>query len=233
MILNLIWDWRIAPVKNPGISSVESPYFWAMENVDNLIFDLGGVLLTLDMPRAEQHFTALGVNDYNTLFRHGNVSSFFKDYEIGAISNTEFLESLRNLAGLPLTDEQLITAWNAMLGHFPEERILLLNRLKSKYRLFLFSNTNALHLSTFRKIYEDAFKGKTFDDHFETAYYSHLLGKRKPDKESYEQIIDEKKLDPSRTVFIDDSALNIEGAASAGLKGIHIKPGMSILDIGF
>lgn len=204
-----------------------------MQNIDNLIFDLGGVILTLDMPRAEQHFTALGVKDYNTLFRSGNVSSFFKAYEVGSITDAEFLESLRNLAGLPLTDEALVEAWNAMLGYFPEERIALLNRLTNKYRLFLFSNTNALHLTTFRKMYADAFNGNVFDDHFEKAYYSHTLGMRKPDAESYEHIIRENKLDPSKTVFIDDSLLNIEGAEATGLKGIHIKPGMSVLDIDF
>ncbi|HRO44540.1 HAD family phosphatase [Agriterribacter sp.] len=202
-----------------------------MQNIENLIFDLGGVILTLDMPRAEQHFTALGVKDYNTLFRSGNVSSFFKDYEVGGISDAEFLEALRNLAALPLTDEELVAAWNAMLGHFPEERIALLSKLKNKYRSFLFSNTNALHLITFRKMYTDAFNGNVFDDHFEKAYYSHLLRMRKPDKESYEHIIRENNLDPSKTVFIDDSILNIEGAEAAGLKGIHIKPGTSILDI--
>jgi putative hydrolase of the HAD superfamily len=202
-----------------------------MQNTENLIFDLGGVILTLDMPRAERHFTNLGVKDYNALFRSGNVSSFFKEYEVGGITDAEFLEALRNLSGLPLTDKQLISAWNAMLGHFPEERIALLNRLKNKYRLFLFSNTNALHLITFRKIYADAFNGKVFDDHFEKAYYSHLLQMRKPDRESYERIISENKLDPSKTVFIDDSVLNIEGAEAAGLKGIHIRPGMSVLDI--
>lgn len=202
-----------------------------MQNIENLIFDLGGVILTLDMPRAERHFTALGVKDYNTLFRSGNVSSFFKEYEVGGISDAEFLEALRNLAGLPLTDEALVAAWNAMLGHFPEERIALLNNLKNKYRLFLFSNTNALHLTTFRKMYTGTFNGNVFDDHFEKAYYSHLLRMRKPDKESYEHIIRENNLDPSKTVFIDDSILNIEGAEAAGLKGIHIKPGVSILDI--
>ncbi|HTN08581.1 HAD family phosphatase [Agriterribacter sp.] len=202
-----------------------------MQNIENLIFDLGGVILTLDMPRAEQHFTALGVKDYNTLFRSGNVSSFFKAYEVGSITDAEFMEALRNLAGLPLTDKELVTAWNAMLGYFPEERIALLHRLKTKYRLFLFSNTNALHLTTFRKMYADAFNGNVFDDHFEKAYYSHTLGMRKPDKESYAYIIRENNLDPSKTVFIDDSILNIEGAEATGLKGIHIKPGMSILDI--
>lgn len=203
-----------------------------MQNIDNLIFDLGGVLLTLDMPAAEHAFTNLGVKDYNTLFRSGNVSSFFKDYEVGAISDHEFLESLRRLAGAPLTDEQLIGAWNSMLGFFPKERISLLNQIKNKYRLFLFSNTNALHLSAFRKIYENAFDGEIFDDHFEKAYYSHLLGKRKPDIASYAQILQENQLNASRTIFIDDSILNIEGARATGLKGIHIKPGISILDIG-
>ena len=207
-------------------------YFYSMQNIDNIIFDLGGVILTLDMPAAEKKFTALGVKNYNGLFRGGNVSSFFKDYEIGAIDNTNFLNSLRELAGLPLSDEALTDAWNAMLGVFPEERIELLNRLREKYRLFLFSNTNAIHLDTFRKMYADAFKNAYFDDHFEKAYYSHLLGMRKPETDAYRRILQEQQLDPSRTLFIDDSLPNIEGAASAGLKGIHLKPGMTILDIG-
>ncbi|HEX5023881.1 MAG TPA: HAD family phosphatase [Agriterribacter sp.] len=203
-----------------------------MQNIENLIFDLGGVILTLDMARAEQRFTDLGVKNYNELFRGGNVSSFFKDYEVGSISNEEFLASLKSLAGLPLSDDDLVDAWNAMLGYFPKERITLLKQLRGKYRLFLFSNTNALHLTEFRKRYAAAFNNGSFDDHFEKAYYSHLLGMRKPDKASYEQIIDENKLDPSKTIFIDDSLLNIEGAESAGLNGIHIQPGMSIMDIG-
>ena len=202
-----------------------------MQNIDNIIFDLGGVILTLDMPAAEQKFTALGVKNYNELFRSGNVSSFFKDYEIGAIDNKTFLNSLRDLAGLPLSDEQLIDAWNAMLGVFPEERIALLHSLTSKYRLFLFSNTNALHLDKFRSIYADAYNNALFDNHFEKAYYSQILGMRKPEIRSYQHIIKEQDLDASRTLFIDDSALNIEGAVAAGLQGVHIKPGMTILDL--
>ncbi|MFT3949367.1 MAG: HAD family phosphatase [Agriterribacter sp.] len=203
-----------------------------MQNIDNIIFDLGGVILTLDMPAAEQKFTALGVKNYNELFRSGNVSSFFKEYEVGAIDNITFLNSLRDLAGLPLTDDQLTDAWNAMLGIFPRERIDLLHSLKSRYRLFLFSNTNAIHLDKFRKIYSSSFNNASFDDHFEKAYYSQVLGMRKPDVESYKYIIDEQGLDASRTLFIDDSALNIEGAKAAGLQGVHITHGTTILDIG-
>lgn len=203
-----------------------------MQNIDNIIFDLGGVILTLDMPRAEQKFTELGVKNYNELFRSGNVSSFFEDYEVGAIDNKTFLNSLRDLSGLPLTDGQLIDAWNSMLGIFPKERIELLNNLKSKYRLFLFSNTNAIHLDKFRDMYADTFNGKKFDDHFEKAYYSQILGLRKPNVASYQKIIQEQNLNAERTLFIDDSALNIEGAIAAGLKGVHIKLGTTILDLG-
>ncbi|MBX3256806.1 MAG: HAD family phosphatase [Chitinophagaceae bacterium] len=203
-----------------------------MQNIENIIFDLGGVILTLDMPRAEKKFIELGVKDYNALFRSGNVSSFFKDYEIGKIGDAEFLDALRDLAGLPLPDAALIDAWNAMLGVFPKERVELLNNLKSKYRLFLFSNTNAIHLDRFRNIYADTFNNAVFDDHFEKAYYSQVLGMRKPDPSSFRQIIEENELDPSRTAFIDDSAANIEGARLVGLKGIHITPGTTILDLG-
>jgi len=206
-------------------------YFYGMQTIDSIIFDLGGVILTLDMPRAEQKFTSLGVKDYNALFRNGNVSAFFREYEVGTINNEAFLESLRKLANLPLQDVELIEAWNAMLGIFPPERIELLKQLRNRYRLFLFSNTNALHLDAFRKMHTDTFNTH-FDDYFEKAYYSHTLGMRKPDKTSYEHIIQEQKLDPSRTVFIDDSLPNIEGAVSAGLHGLHVKPGTTILDLG-
>lgn len=203
-----------------------------MQNIDNIIFDLGGVILTLDIPAAERKFTELGVKNYNELFRGGNVSSFFKDYEVGAIDNTSFLQSLRECAGLPLSDEVLTAAWNSMLGVFPKERIELLNRIKSKYRLFLFSNTNAIHLDAFRKMYADTFNQARFDDHFEKAYYSQILGMRKPDVAAYRYIINEQGLDASRTLFVDDALPNIEGAKAAGLQGVHIKPGTTILDLG-
>ncbi|MBS1749147.1 MAG: HAD family phosphatase [Bacteroidetes bacterium] len=203
-----------------------------MQNIDNIIFDLGGVILTLDMPAAERNFSELGVKNYNELFRSGNVSSFFKDYEVGAIDSATFLFSLRQLAGLPLSDTALTNAWNSMLGIFPKERIDLLNRIKSKYRLFLFSNTNALHLDAFRKKYAETFNSTSFDDHFEKAYYSQILKMRKPDVASYRHIIKEQNLDPARTLFVDDALPNIEGAIAAGLQGVHIKPGTTILDIG-
>lgn len=203
-----------------------------MDNIDNIIFDLGGVILTLNMPETERRLAAHGIEDYNTLFRSGNVSSFFEDYEIGRISDADFLQSLRQLSNTEVTDAVLIDAWNAMLGTFPPERVALLNRLKQQYRLFLFSNTNALHVTEFRRKYKETFN-ETFDDLFEKAYYSNELGMRKPNVAPFQHIINEQGLDASRTVFVDDSQPNVVAAEQAGLKGIHIHSGITILDIPF
>lgn len=203
-----------------------------MENIDNIIFDLGGVIITLDMPRAEKQFVSLGVKNYNELFRNGNVSSFFHDYEIGKINDVQFLESLKKLAGIALEDDALIGAWNSMLGIFPKERVELIKKLKNKYRLFLFSNTNALHTQAFRKIYAESFDNEVFDSLFEKAYYSQELGMRKPDTAPFLQIVADNKLDAARTAFIDDNQANAEAATKAGLQGIHLKPDTTILDLG-
>ncbi len=203
-----------------------------MENIENLIFDLGGVILTLDMPETAKQLASYGITEYNNLFRNGNVSAFFEEYEVGRISDTEFLRSLKGLTDQAVSDTELVKAWNAMLGIFPKERITLLSSLKERYRLFLFSNTNALHVSAFRKKYSEAYNGQ-FDDLFEKAYYSNELGLRKPNVASFQHIITEQALDASRTVFLDDSHANVEAAEAAGLKGIHIKPGMTIMDVRF
>ena len=128
-----------------------------MAAIKNIIFDLGGVILNLDFKKARTGFLEAGMHNFQELFALGNVKSFFKEYEIGAIDDTEFIRELKTATGKEWDDKVLTGAWNAMLGDFPKERIDFLNSLKNKYRLFLFSNTNALHLNSFRKTYSEAF----------------------------------------------------------------------------
>ena len=64
------------------------------------------------------------------------------------------------------------------------------------------------------------------------AYYSHIIKLHKPDTASYQLIVDENRLDAGQTLFIDDSPANVEGAERAGLKGIYLEPGKTILELG-
>jgi HAD superfamily hydrolase (TIGR01509 family) len=224
-----------------------------MQGIKNIIFDLGGVILNLDNDRTEQAFMAMGVNHFRGYFGLGYAAGFFKDYEIGKISDREFIDALKTLThsgssggtasgaapsgvspfNKSISDETVVNGWNALLLDFPAERIALLKNLRQRYRLFLFSNTNALHLDAFKKTYREAFGGEELDDHFERAYYSHLLHMRKPDTQPFEHILRENNLIAAETLFVDDALVNVEGAIAAGLVGLHLKPGMTIMDVKF
>src|ERR1044072_7171513 len=128
-----------------------------MSSVQNIIFDLGGVLLNLDVQQTRYEFIGLGITQIDDLFRIGHAASFFKQYEIGSIGDEEFVEKALQLAHTGTTHQQIIDAWNRMLLDFPAERVNVLNELKSKYRLFLFSNTNAIHLEFFQKSYRSVY----------------------------------------------------------------------------
>jgi putative hydrolase of the HAD superfamily len=201
-----------------------------MKGIKNIIFDLGGVIINLDNQLTEDAFKAFGARPLKEYFGHGHAASFFKDYEVGSISDQEFVDSIRSLTGITVSDEEIVRAWNALLLDFPPERIQLLKELGKNYRIFLFSNTNALHLSHLQQIYRNTFTEGELDDHFERAYYSHTLKMRKPDIESFQYILKENQLKGEETLFVDDALINVEGAEKAGLKGLFLRPGTTITD---
>jgi HAD superfamily hydrolase (TIGR01509 family) len=201
-----------------------------MENISNIIFDLGGVIMDIDVKQTLHAFSRLGLKNAHEFFGHGFAASFFSDHEAGRISDEVFLGEIKKLISAEVPDEAVIDAWNALLLKFPPERIALLMDLKTRYRLFLFSNTNAIHFQKFSEIYRQSFPGR-LEDHFEKAYYSHELGHRKPDLAGFKRIIRENELDPNQTLFVDDALMNVEGAIKAGLKGLYLPPGIFITDI--
>ncbi len=201
-----------------------------MIGIKNIIFDLGGVIMDIDVKQTLQAFSKLGLENIHEYFGHGFAASFFSDHEAGRISDEDFLKEIKNLLNTDVSQEALVDAWNALLLRFPPDRIALLKELNSKYRLFLYSNTNAIHYKKFSEIYRASFRGN-LEDLFEKSYFSHDLGHRKPDLGGYEQIIRENRLDPKLTLFVDDALMNVEGAIKAGLKGLYLPPGFFITDI--
>ncbi|MDE7149834.1 MAG: HAD-IA family hydrolase [Bacteroidales bacterium] len=123
-----------------------------------------------------------------------------------------------------LTDDALIQAWNAMLLPFPEAHLPLLDAYGQRYRLFLLSNTNALHIRYVEQDFQSRFPGrKPFLQHFEQAYLSHELHLRKPQPEIYTHVLRDAALRPEETLFIDDRAENIAAAATLGIR-THLHP---------
>ena len=201
-----------------------------MTGISNLIFDLGGVILEIDIKKTLNSFRDMGMRDSDQQFGLGMAAGYFKDHEAGRIGDDAFIEKIRNELNAGYNTQQIIAAWNALILHFPPERIKLLKQLSHRYRLFLFSNTNGIHYTRFHEIYTSEYPGR-LEGLFEKAYFSHSAGVRKPDLGAYELIIRENSLDPAQSLFIDDALVNVEGAIKAGLKGLYLPDGISITDL--
>ena len=201
-----------------------------MPAIKNIIFDLGGVIMNIDFKKTEAAFAELGFTDFKQHMTQFHITPFFEEYETGKINDDEFVQGIQKIAGKPLTEQQIIQAWNALLLDFPLERIELLEKLKKHYRIFLLSNTNALHYAAFQQTLH-ALTGKFLEDIFEKTYFSHTAHLRKPDAAIYQLVLDESKLNATETLFIDDTASNFSGAEEIGIQILHLKPPMSITDI--
>ena len=204
--------------------------------VKNIIFDLGGVIINLNYQLTRKAFEILGVANFNDLYTQHHANPLFEQLEVGAIEPEAFYEALRQATGLTLTNSQIETAWNAMLLDFPVERLLWLDQIKNKYNIYLFSNTNAIHYKAFTTIYAQTAPlvglNPNFNHFFKTAYYSHTLKQRKPAVAAFEAVLQDAKLDPAQTLFIDDTISNIEGAQKAGLQTLFLSGSLTVQDVG-
>lgn len=194
-----------------------------LNGVKNIIFDLGGVILNIDYDRTAKAFTELGVLNFNELYSQAKQNNVFDDLETGGLSPEGFRNHIKGIVS-SLSDIEVDTAWNAMLLDLPESRVIVLNNLKDKYRLFLLSNTNKIHIAAFRKIIGSSYDENIFDGIFEQQYYSSEMGLRKPNADCFQHVLDENGLEPSETLFIDDSIQHVDGARRLNIKAYHLSP---------
>lgn len=199
-----------------------------LEKIRNIIFDLGGVIINIDYGKSIAELQKLCKDKCNIEFSQKEQSQLFDLYETGASTSEVFRNQLRETYNIDATDDQIDAAWNAMLLDIPKERVNLLLELGKKYRIFLLSNTNAIHLKRFNEIVAHSFTMPSLDSLFEQSYYSHLVGKRKPDAAIFELILEQNGLQKEETLFVDDSIQHIISADKVGLQTLHLQPPLTI-----
>ncbi len=189
-------------------------------SLKNLIFDLGGVIINLDTQATINAFSYLGkITDDDKISIYS--LELFKNYEKGLIDDNEFRDALR-LKLNNCENNAIDLAWNSMLLDIPTARLEFLRWLKGQYRLFLLSNTNQIHLDQVNKILNKVCGEEDFSSFFEKTYYSHIVKKRKPDLEIFEQVLHENNLMAEETLFIDDSPDNLKGATILGIQTLWV-----------
>lgn len=208
----------------------EIVYFCGMVTTETeaIIFDLGGVLINLDYQLTSKAFIDLGLTDFDATYSQLQQTDLFDRFETGAISSFHFINRLLDQLPQGTSGNKVVHAWNAMILDFPAERLAWLLEMKQRYRIFLLSNTNTLHMEAVRRSLEKTVSHQRLEDYFERVYLSCEMGLRKPNAEIFSRVCEEQGLNPATTVFIDDSPQHVEGAATIGLQAIHLKPGQTV-----
>lgn len=201
------------------------------EKVKNIIFDWGGVLTDLHFEATKNGFHQLGLSIFDESVPHDPHDTLFIPFETGKITPAEFRNRIRNLTPRSLTDNDIDAAWNAMLGDLPIERWHILEKLSDHYRIFLLSNTNAIHVPYYSGVLKQKYGTNGYDHLFEKTYFSYELGMRKPDEDIFQHVITDAGIRPKETVFIDDFLENIETARKLGFGTIHLKAPLTLTDV--
>lgn len=186
--------------------------------INAIIFDFGDVFINLDKQATMDGLKDLGISHWNEDLDQLNIQ-----YEIGSISGDDFLNGIQkhtNNASI----EDIREAWNSILADFPLYRLEFLQMLSSKYRLFLLSNTDAIHIDTFEQKSGASFYSD-FYQCFEKIYFSFEIGMRKPNPEVYNFVLDQNGLQAKHTLFIDDKKENTDAALALGLPVWNLQVG--------
>lgn len=185
--------------------------------IKTLVFDFGDVFLTLNKEATEKELEKLGIINFSK-----ERMEFLQTYEKGLISTNEFLAQLKKWYP-KIPQHELVKAWNSILVDFPRARMDFIQDIvkKKQFTLILLSNTNDLHMDWVSK-HISFFN--TFKSCFDAFYLSHEINYRKPDIEIFKFIIKKHQLNPSETLFIDDTAENTNAAQKLGFQTWNINP---------
>lgn len=188
--------------------------------INTIIFDFGDIFINLNKDAPIIEFKKLGLTEWTADLEQLNLN-----FEKGKISELQFIEGFQK--HIPdASIEEIRHAWNSIIpdSAIPLYRLEFLQKLSTKYRLFLLSNTDAMHIEKFQHKAGMSFYAD-FYQCFEKIYFSFELGLRKPDAEIFNYVIKKHNLSPKRTLFVDDKKENTDAAKTAGLQVWNLQVG--------
>ena len=198
--------------------------------IKNIIFDLCGPIITIDINLIDREFHRLGVKEpypYQRLCDEGLCERF----ETNRISAEAFCDEVRSMLNCSLNDIQICTAWNTLITQFPQSHIDLLKKLRSRYKVFLLSNSDAINADYFGRYLNFHSYCDLMNEAFDEAFFSYELGLRKPDPKVFQHIIEKHHLLPEETLHIDDRRMHCDGARKAGLNAHLLEPDSDICNL--
>ena len=202
-----------------------------MKSINALLFDLGNVLLPIDLSLTYQAFSQLSSSFSSEEIQSKiNNEGLWLGYEAGLLTDEEFRDLLRDKLDLDCSNDEFDQAFSALLLDFPPNVYSFLQELTSNFELYLLSNTSVIHSRIFLNNQLGP-KGENLFGLFKKAHFSYEMGLVKPNPLIYQQVLKENNLKAEEVVFFDDNAANIESASTLGIDSILIDPTTSFFQI--
>lgn len=187
-----------------------------MKKIKNIVFDLGGVIMTLDRSEAVRRFLEVGLEQAEELLDPYHQKGVFLELEEGKLSKEEFYDAVRDIAGKYISNEDIDSGWLGFIVDVPVYKLEMLEELRKSYNLYLLSNTNPVIMS-WALSPQFSERGKGLDQYFDKLYLSYEIGVTKPDPAIYNYLLQDSGINPSETLFIDDGAANVEVGKALGM----------------
>jgi putative hydrolase of the HAD superfamily len=188
-----------------------------MSTIKNIVFDLGGVVIDLDITCSIRRFEALGIRNIREILDPCEQRGIFLELERGHISPPGFCRELSLCAGKELSAEEVRHAWMGFVADVPQYKLDYILELKKTHKVCLLSNTNPF-------IYEwaqtAAFSAAGFPvtHYFDALYVSYRIGMTKPDPRIFQYMLKHGDMAATETLFIDDGERNTAAARTLGMQ---------------
>lgn len=202
------------------------------DKIETLIFDLGGVIIDLDVEGTMKAFAALSGLSISRVEDTYESDRGFDDFEKGLIDNKAFRDHVRKSLNIKSSDDEIDAAWNSMLAGVTKKKLELIENLKGEFQVFILSNTNAIHIGHLeKKMLPGIGLSGPLGRFVHKTYYSYELQMVKPEPEVFKHILKENKMEGDNVLFLDDHLENVTAAKRLGVHSIQITRPDMLFDI--
>ncbi len=186
--------------------------------IKTVIFDMGGVIITISQDEALRRFKALGLKNAEEILNPYCQSGVFGDLEEGKVTAEEYQESLEKMVGKKLTFDEIRHCWLGYAVEVPANKLAALRKLREEgYRVILLSNTNP-YMTSWTDSAEFSGDGHAIGEYFDAMYRSYEVKFMKPDDMFFRYVLAQEKILPEDALFVDDGPRNCAAASELGIR---------------
>lgn len=192
-----------------------------------IVFDMGGVLVDLDMDGCRSAFKRiLSYHKIDELLDPCHQKGIIGDLEEGMLTAEDFRAEVLSESAPGCCPEDVDRALCHILDRIEPYKAGLLNRLAESYDIYMLSNNNPITMVRAYELFAQV--GAPIDDVFKKCFLSYEMKALKPSEAFYKSVLQQIGLPSEEVLFIDDSVSNVEGANAAGLPAVHYVPGSDL-----